>query len=148
MDLQTLIDYLILAAGVRLYSLFNDNPAYGDEYFLEHMDIVVEVKEVNHYTFLLQRRTDISSLLGDGFDFDIINPEMANQNSHAEEAEGNEVMAETEIHFNRRDENRFPAIEAPIEEEEEEEEGGGEEEEEEAEDVERVIKSEKVENFF
>lgn len=72
MDLQNLTDFVTLAAGVRAFSLFNLYPTAADQYFLEFMNIMVEVKQILNFTFLLQRRPDIFSLAGEGFDFDII----------------------------------------------------------------------------
>lgn len=73
MDLRRLTDFIILAAGVQKYSLINENPTEEDEYYLEHLGIVVEVQETSDYTFLLKRRPNITDLSSDDFDFDIIN---------------------------------------------------------------------------
>lgn len=123
MNIQTLTDFLMLAGGVKRFNLFNNNPVFGDQYFMEHLNIVVEVKEVNDYVYLLQRRPDIVSLLGEGFDFDIINSGI---NAHLEEVEEEEevakgeTMAQTDIEFHKNNEHRFLAIEVPNEEEENE----------------------------
>ncbi|XP_051171007.1 uncharacterized protein LOC127287894 [Leptopilina boulardi] len=72
-DLAALLDFCILAAGVRRYNLFNDSPLMGDQYFLEHQGIVVEIKEVEDFKILLLKRPDIPTLFSLQFDFDIIN---------------------------------------------------------------------------
>ncbi|XP_043467609.1 uncharacterized protein LOC122501900 [Leptopilina heterotoma] len=129
LDIERLSDFLILAAGVRRYSLFNDNPIDGDEYFLEHLNIVVEVKEVGNYTFLMQRRPDITTLVGEGFDFDIIDSEAVHTEEMEEMEQGNKTWGQTDIQFNNINPNDVLAIEAPNEEEDEE--MGNEEEKEE-----------------
>lgn len=128
-NLQRLTDFLILAAGVRRYSLFNDNPVVGDQYFLEHLNIVVEIKEINDYIFLLQRRPDIPTLMGEGFDFDIFDSDAVQIEEVEDEEQGNATWGgQTDIEFHNSNPNTMLAIEAPNEDEKEENEKEEEEE--------------------
>ncbi|XP_051158484.1 uncharacterized protein LOC127286378 [Leptopilina boulardi] len=78
-DLQKLTDFLTLAAGVRRYGLFSPSSSMeDDEYFLEHLNVVVEVLEIQDFVFLLKKRPDIDNLSGDEFDFDIIEGPVSN----------------------------------------------------------------------
>lgn len=75
-DVHKFNDFLTLAAGVRLYGLFDHEACHADQYFLEHKGVVAEVKYLDNFNFLLQRRPDIPTILNDDYDRGITNGEM------------------------------------------------------------------------
>lgn len=118
-NVHKLHDFLTLAAGVRLYGLFNYEPCDQDQYFLEHMGIVVEVKHVDKFNFLMQRRPDIQTIRDGEFDASVIDK------NDVVDFEGDSQL---EVDF--RLASPSPDNEAEEEEEKEEEEEVEEEEEE------------------
>lgn len=75
-DVELLIDFITLSAGVKKYGIFSNTSRVGNHYFLEHMGIVAEIKTISDFTFLLQRRPDIPTIQDDNFKINIINGEL------------------------------------------------------------------------